>query len=119
MKIPAELLGDHLDPVRAGGRGMQMERRPNFLAHHGQANEDHRRDDGPENLQAVVPVRVNRAPAAGGVAIFPNHPSQTDLSGGKSHADHDDRDHELAGNTPAQFTSGFRETPAAGYKTSN
>src|SRR2546430_17587725 len=116
MKIPTELLGDYFDPVRAGRRRMKVERRPNLLTHHGQTDKNNRGDDGPENFEAVIPVRVNRACAAGGVAILPNHPAQSDLRGGESHTNHDDRDPELTVHARPVFRDGFGKPPAVADK---
>src|SRR5207237_10921383 len=71
MKIPTELLGNYFYLIRPRGSCVQLKRRPNSLAHHGQADEDHRSHDGPDYFKAIVSVAVSRPLLVGCLAIFP------------------------------------------------
>jgi hypothetical protein len=111
MKVPTELLGDHFDGVRPGGRGMQVKRGPNSLAHDRETDENNRGHDGPNNFQPVVAVRIRRAGSGRGIAILPHHPTKSDLSCGESNPDHNDGDLELVVNGSPVLRDGFREPP--------
>src|SRR5437868_13318320 len=103
MKVPTELLCDHLDLKGSRRRRMKIKLGPNPLAHYGETDEDNRGQDGPDNFQTIVAVRIRRALGAGSVAKLEYHPTKPDLRGGEGHADDDDRDHELAVDAPAMF----------------
>ncbi len=58
-------------------------------------------------------MRVGRALRTCAVAIFPNHPTQTNLRRSEGDADDHNRDHELAVDSRPVFRDGFRKPPSS------
>src|SRR5688500_8714192 len=88
-----------------------MERRPNSLAHHTETDKDDSGDNRPDDLEAIVAVRIGRARFVSRIAIFPDDPTKANLRRGEGNAAHDDRDQELAVNTRPVVGDGLREPP--------
>ena len=79
----ANILRDDFDLGGAGRRLGEMKLRPDPLAHHGEADEDDCRNDGPDDFETIVAVRVE-GPflfIAGAGPVTPDHVAETDLRG--------------------------------------
>src|SRR2546421_11517826 len=111
MKVPTKLLCDYFNLKRSRRSGMEIKRRPNSLAHYGETNEDDCGSDGPDDFQTIVAMRIGRALGAGIITKLEDYPAQANLRRGEGHADHNDRDHELAIHESTMFRNRLRKPP--------